>query len=61
MCYVKQYSAAMYITKNTGTGNGMRGTRGTGGMFYSGEYRQTFREMSPDIPGNVAKYCGGCH
>ena len=33
MCYVKQYSAAMYIIKNTGTGNGMRGTRGIGEML----------------------------
>ena len=60
MCYVKQYSAAMYIIKNTGTGNGMRGTRGIGEMLYSGEYRQTFRGMSPNILRNVAKHSGEC-
>ena len=55
----------MYKTRNTGTGNGMRGTRGIGGMLYSGECRQIFRGMSPNIPGmssnirgNVAKYSG---
>ena len=48
----------MYKTRNTGTGKGMRGTRGIGGMLYSGEYRQTFRGMSPNIPGNVSKHSG---
>ena len=47
---------AMYKTRNTGTGNRMQGTRGIRGMLYSGECRQTFREMSPDIPGNVLKH-----
>ena len=51
---------AMYKTRNTGTGNGMRGTRGMGGMLYSGECRQTFRGMSSNIPGNVAKHSGEC-
>ena len=50
----------MYKTRNTGTGNGMRGTRGIGGMLYSGGYRQTFRGMSPNIPGNVSKHSGEC-
>ena len=58
----------MYKTRNTGTGNGMRGTRGIGGVLYSGEcgqtfqgnFPQTFRGMSPNIPGNVAKYSGEC-
>ena len=36
---------AMYKTRNTGTGNGMRGTREMGGMLYSGECRQTFPGM----------------
>ena len=47
--------------RNTGTGNGMRGTRGIGGMLYSGECCQIFREcretfwgMFSNIPGNVA-------
>ena len=60
MCYVKQYSAAMYIIKNTGTGNGMRGTRGIGVTKHSGECRQTFRGMLQNIPENVAKYFGEC-
>ena len=62
----------MYKTRNTGTGNGMRGTRGMGGMLYSRECRQTFWEMlqnipgnvakmSSNIPGNVAKHSGVCH
>ena len=52
---------AMYKTRNTGTGNGMRGTQGMGGMLYSGECRQIFRGMSSNIPGNVAKHSGECH
>ena len=52
---------AMYKTRNTGMGNGMRGTRGMGGMLYSGECHQTFRGMSSDIPGNVIKHSGECH
>ena len=43
----------MYKTRNTGTGNGMRGM---GGMLYSGECRQTVLGMLLNIPGNVAKY-----
>ena len=50
----------MYNTRNTGTGKGMRGTRGIGGMLNSGEYRQIFWGMSSNIPGNVAKYSGEC-
>ena len=50
----------MYKTRNTGTGNGMRGTRGIGGMLYSGECPETFRGMSPNIPGNVLKHSGEC-
>ena len=48
---------AMYKTRNTGTGNG---TRGIGGMLYSGECRQTFRGMPSNIPGNIAKHFGEC-
>ena len=58
----------MCKTRNTGTGNGMRGTQGMGGMLYSGECRQIFRGMfsnipgmSSNIPGNVAKHSGECH
>ena len=50
----------MYKTRNTGTGNGMRGTRGMERMLYSGECRQIFRGMSLNIPSNVVKYSGGC-
>ena len=54
----------MYKNKNTGTENGMRGTRGTlnipGNVArHSGECRQTFQGMSPNIPGNVRKHSGG--
>ena len=52
---------AMYKTKNTGMGNGMWGTRGIGGMLYSGECPQLFRRMSPNIPGNVLKHSVECH
>ena len=51
---------AMYKTRNAGTGNGMWETRGIRGMLYSGECRQTFRGMLPNIPGNVAKHSGEC-
>ena len=44
---------AMYKTRNTGTGNGMRGM---GGMLYSVECHQTFQGMSPNILGNVVKH-----
>ena len=50
----------MYKTRNTGTGNGMLGTQGMGGMLYSGECHRTFREMSPNIPGNAVKHFGEC-
>ena len=43
----------MYKNRNTGTGNGMRGTRGMGKNVI-------FRGMSPNIPGNVAKHSGEC-
>ena len=54
----------MYKNKNTGTENGMRGTRGTPNIpgnvaRHSGECRQTFQGMSPNIPGNVRKHSGG--
>ena len=63
LCSYKNNSlktSAMYKTRNTGTGNGMWGTRGTGRMLYSGECRQTFRGMSSNIPGNVIKHSGEC-
>ena len=50
----------MYKTRNTGTGNGMRRTRGMKGMLYSGKYHQKFRGMSSNIPGNIAKHSEEC-
>ena len=41
-------------------GNGMRGTRGIGGMLYSEEGHQTFRGMSSNILGIVLKYYAEC-
>ena len=49
---------AVYKTRNTGTGSGMRGTQGIGGMLYSVECPQILRGMSPNILGNVSKYSG---
>ena len=46
----------MYKTRNTGTENGMRETRGMEGMLYSGDCRQTTREMSSKNPENVVKH-----
>ena len=57
----------MHKTRNTGTGNGMQGTRGMGECYIlrniaknSGECSQTFRGMQPNVPGNVAKHSGEC-
>ena len=50
----------MYKTRNVGTGNGMRGTRGLGGMSFFGECHQIFRGMSSNIPGNITKHSGEC-
>ena len=50
----------MYKTRNTGTRNGMQGTRGMGGMLYFGKCRQIFRAMYSNIPGNVGKHSGEC-
>ena len=50
---------AMYKTRNTGTGNEMRGTRGMGGMLYS-RCRPTFREIYSNIPENIVKHSEEC-
>ena len=50
-------ASAMCKTRNAWTGNRMRGI---GGMLYSGECRQTFRRISLNNPGNVAKYSREC-
>ena len=60
---------AIHKTRNTGTGNGMRGTRGMGVgegvgggvvILYSGECPQTFQGIPPNILGNVAKHSREC-
>ena len=51
-------NTTMYKTRNTRTGNRMRGTRWIGGMLYSGKCRQTFLGISLKIPGNVSKRSG---
>ena len=60
--FLSYLSRAMYNTRNTGTGDMMRGIRGTreiGGMLYSGECGEKFRRLLsnipglPNIPGNV--------
>ena len=51
---------AMCKTWNTGTRNGMQGTRGIGGLLYSGKYRQTLGGISSNIPEIVGKNSGEC-
>ena len=46
---------AMYKTRNTRTGKGMRGTRGI-----RNRGNVIFRGMLPNIPGNVLKHSGKC-
>ena len=55
----------MFKTKNTGTGYGIRGTRGMGEYYilgnvakHSGEFCETFQGMSSNIPGNFTKQFG---
>ena len=50
----------MYKTRNTGTENGMRGTRGMGEILCPEECRQTFRGMLLNIPENVVKHSREC-
>ena len=47
------FGTVMYNIRNTGTGSRMWRTQGMGGNVI-------FREMSPNIPGNIAKYSGEC-
>ena len=69
------FMQAIYKTRNTGTGNGMRGMLGNGiiltfrGMFQkipgnvqkdSGECSKRFRGMFNKIPGNVQEDSGEC-
>ena len=54
---------AIYKTRNTGTGNGMRGMRGTRGMFtrIPGKLLEYSEECYYfNIPGNVPKDSGEC-
>ena len=49
LCPIEYYNVlAIYKTRNTGTGNGMRGMRGTRGMFTK-------------IPGNLLEDSGECY
>ena len=57
----------MHKIRNTGTGNGMRATRGMGECYikgnvtkHSGECSQAFWGMSTNIPDNILKYSGEC-
>ena len=58
--YISNETSQKEHLRNTGTGNGMPGTQGIGGMLYSGECCQTFRGMLLNIPGNVLKHSGEC-
>ena len=54
---------AIYKTRNTGMGNGMRGIQGTRGMFTripGNVLILAFREMFEKIPGNFIKESGKC-
>ena len=55
---------AIYKTRNTGTGNGMRGMRGMSipgnAQEDSGECSKRFRGMLKKIPGNVHQDSGEC-
>ena len=67
-----RHCMAMYKNRDTETGNGMRGTRGIGGMLsissnipgnvlkHSGACPQTFRGIPSNIPGNVLKHSEEC-
>ena len=54
---------AIYKTRNTGMGNGVRGMQGTRGMLTRilGESRREFRGMFQEIPGNVIKDSSECY
>ena len=55
---------AIYKTRNTGMGNGMRGMQGTRGMFTripGNLLILAFRGMLTKIPGNVQEDSGECH
>ena len=65
--WIRPSKTAIYKTRNIGTGNGMRGMRGTRGMFTkipgnlledSGECGRRFRGMFQKIPGNVREDSG---
>ena len=62
-CYFVPYPLAIYKTRNTGTGNGMRGMSipipGNAHQD-SGECSRRFRGMFQKIPGNVRKDSGEC-
>ena len=61
--FIRTKAKAIYKTRNTGTGNGMRGMRGTWGMF-SRIPGNLFEDSGEcyyiDIPGNVEEDSGEC-
>ena len=63
-CITRSSTEAIYKTRNTGTGNGMRGMRGMSipgnAQQDSGECSKRFRGMLKKIPGNVPKDSGEC-
>ena len=63
--FTKKHSlkTAIYKTRNTGMGNGMRGMRGTRGMFTKipGNLLEDSGECYYfNIPGNVQEHSGEC-
>ena len=58
--FLTQFERAIYKTRNTGTGDGMRETRGMRQILYSAECPQKFRAMLLNILWNVAKHSGEC-
>ena len=55
---------AIYKTRNTGTGNGIRGMQGTQGMFTGipGNLLEDYGECSHfSIPGNIREDSGECY
>ena len=58
-----KFLSPIYKTRNTGTGNGMRGMRGTRGMFtrIPGNLLEDSGECSHfSIPGNIREDSGEC-
>ena len=62
--FFKKTLLAIYKTRNTGTGNGMRGMQGTRGMFTripGNVLILAFRGIFEKIPGNAREDSGECY